>query len=339
MRNPIIYNKSKKVEFVDSLPLKQESKKAYWTVFGNTGAFESGSEKDLVDFTDEEVIELLYNIPVLQQRDKQQYYNTINKYKTFCGVSPVESITEQDYKKGYIDRAQINNIPWVLDDESLLKLIIKKCDVSDKTYNMYKAGYMKPLALYKLLKFYGLSDEDISKIKRDEFLKSFVLPNDRLITSPIIKELIIDICNMDWFIIRKNDGRVIRMDFCDSPYLIRPWTYHNYDNSAVIKNYDGDDYVKYIKTLGVKFTKAISGVPQLTAANIDEAGKFNALYVQDILNNNNANIELSYEHIRTSAINVNGKKVSPQHKLSIIDEEKYNIYKAIRLKMIGVGVK
>ena len=325
-----MYNEVQKDRFLKQIPKKttaQNSRK----VFHKTYQYETMKDKDLLEFSEDEILEMFYRIPVLLRSNKEFYFSTVNSYRSFYGKTNITIPSEQEYKQNLIsDRAF--ELPWVMNDVHLLQMFKKACE-SDIGYNGFVWGHYKMAALYMLLRFYGLTDEEILSMKRDKFLDNFVLPNHKVVDNFEIRQFITDLCEMATFLIKAEDGRIRNLRFYLTDQLIRPWDFYNKEDNTPpnYKQADTQTLTRIKSMCSQKFTL----YPMLYTANIDEAGRFNACYTKDIINNNTS-LALTRSELNKLVVGKKDKNENVSaHGLTLIEEEKYQIYKAYRMKMFA----
>lgn len=289
---------------------KSESQKKIITIFNITSDYEIENQKDLSDFSDEELTEIFLSKSWITCDIKRNVLYYINKYAEFMG-KPQKSLPEEEELKTLYSKRNI--VKWVMSDEELFKLmreIIRDSGCIDE------CRFDMPMIFY-LLSFYGIPEKEVFDVKKS-FTKNFELPNGEVITNEAIKTFIAETTISGGY--RYDEDRTKYRRYINTDSLISRSVPVKSERKKVKKN--ENDGV-FLRQLQVQFNAICkSEDDRLTLKNIQEAGKFLRIYRQDDCKND----------VILRKCKVKQQKGNWLNRLTQPEKEKYNIYKLCRLE-------
>lgn len=317
--NNHFYGESKQ-QFLDSIQKlsdevsdsnkKSESQKKIITIFNITSKYEIEYQKDLSDFSDEELTEIFLSKSWITCDIKRNILYYINKYAEFMGKSQKSLPEEEELKKLY---SKSDIVKWVMSDEELFELMGKIIDASDCIDGH---RFDMPVIFY-LLVFYGIPEKEIFDVKKS-FTKNFKLPNGEVITNESIKTFIAETTISGGY--RYDEDRTKYRRYINTDSLISRSVPVKSERKKVKKN---ENDGAFLRQLQVQFNAICkSEDDRLVLNNIQEAGKFLRIYRQDDCK----------DDVVLRKCKVKQQKGNWLNGLTQPEKEKYNIYKLCRLE-------
>lgn len=293
-----LYNKERKLQFLKSIPPKSQLFIATRCVFYGFYNLERKLNKDLFKMSPQEVIDGLINLGFMRYDDYTSSCKAINLYRQAFGASVINFPSESEYKTLFINKGTFN---WVLDDRDLfiesLNRVVNYSHIEAFDYSEY---FAMPI-VYALFVYYGLTDEDMMYVTKEQLEDDWTLLNGRIIKDLDIRE----------FIVNLNQTKSYEI------------------SNGVAKNYLLGEYRDHVirlrpDTLRRSFSKLSSGgSDKLSLRRILEAGIFERQFEKDI-QNRNFRVSLSRHQISMEDEYLFGFRPDKA--------EIYNVYKAVRFK-------
>lgn len=299
----VYYNQENKQKFIDSI-VEDSRKRFAMSLFGKTCAIEKAQDRDIYDFSQEEIIELCMNLNIIVSKELWFADKILNDWKFRNGKEPFEFPDDSAYKKMYIAKG---NLEYVLSLEELLSEInsvIKS--ICEKNHYYDDSEWLMPKA-YIILKYYGLNDEEIQALSSKKLFPTYTLPNNITIQNDEVKA-------------------ILRACYTGEEFK----AYYENGNHRIIK-YNPDFEDQIIKRSRSTMLKKWNTIPikKLQVKNVTYAGKFYKAYLDDMnkeIGSGKAQIVLSRSRILCSMTN----NLSV-HGFSLVEEELYQVYKAIKI--------
>jgi len=301
------FNAEKKIKFWETLIDQKDYYNNTCNLFNKLKPFEESLDKDVLDFTQDELTETFFDLTLYTYRERKDNLILLNKYALYMGKPELTLPGEAELKKLYIERGKIE---VVINDEDLfdaMMVALKKANCVDKHY------YDMPI-LRQLMLYYGVSDEQLINMKKT-FINDFKLPTGKEITSKAIQNFIINVVMSGGYRVRGKDDTVRYRRYVETELLLA----RSYYVSDTPKRTDKSQE-NLLNQLQTQFKELYSNDDRLTTKNITIAGKFDRAYQLDMLKDNKEVI-LSWYILQQKA-HIKG--------LTLLEEERYNVYKLYR---------
>lgn len=311
MKKVQLYNEQFKEEYLSSLK-SADMVRSDQRFFGYMLNYETELDKDVKDFKIREIINAFIGVPLVTSQQYKLGKVSLNRYRNHFGLGDIKMPSNVEIKQKYIE----HGVPrYVLDDNELYNTIMQAASHGGHDFEFYEMY----IALMFLL-YYGLSEQECMIIPKT-FVEDFHLPNGVIITNPNVQEFFVKLSQSKGHQIA--DGR--QMEYINSPYLLRLTFYEGRLPKSVRKSKSEENcsVVAILKVKSKYFTRYTS---KLTIPNIALAGQMNRAFEYD-LRKHDFGVILHYPELQRKF-----KDGTINHDMSIVNEEKYQLFKAFRLK-------
>lgn len=311
MKKVQLYNRQFKEEYLSSLR-SADMVRSDQRFFGYMLNYEAKLDKDVKDFSVSEILDAFIGVPLVTAQQYKLGKVSLNRYRNYLRLGEIKLPSNVEIKQAYIE----HGVPqYVLDDKDLYDTIMQTARHSGYDFEFHEMY----IALLFML-YYGLSEQECMVLP-ETFVEDFRLPNGITITNPDIQQFFIDLSKSRGYHIA--DGR--QMEYVNSPYLLRLAFYEGRLPKSARKS-EGEENCSVVDILKVKSKYFTQYTSKLTIPNIALAGQMNRAF-EDDLRKHDFGVILHYPELQRKY-----KNGTTNHGMSIVNEEKYQLFKAFRLK-------
>lgn len=284
-------------------------------LFSLLNPIEETLRKDVLDFTQEELIETFITLSLYTYRNRKDNLIYINKYARYMNKPELSLPGEADFKKLYAERGKFDVVFNEVELFSAMMAALKRTNHQDIHY--YDMSILRQLMLY-----YGVDDDQLLLIRKD-FINDFKLPTGETVSNQDIKDFIIQaVMNGGYYNVGKGDKKIYRT-YIDADFLLSRSRYVSQLSNTQDKSRKGCSEAprkNLLKDLRTQFEELYADDVRLTSKNIKRAGVFNRAYQIDMSNGNK-------EVVLTNHLLKQRKRFA---EMELLEEERYNVYKLHR---------
>lgn len=284
-------------------------------LFNKLKPYELKLDKDVLDFTEEELTDTFLDLALYSCRDRNNNIGYLNNYAEYMGRHKPTLPGEADLKRMFAERGVFNMVFNEAELLSIMMIALGKANPPDIHY------YDMPI-LRQIMLYYGVDDDQLLSIRKD-FINDFKLPTGETITNQDIKDFIIKtVMNGGYYNIGVGDKKIYRT-YIDADFLLSRSRYvsqlaNTQDKSR--KGFSDAPRENLLQDLRTQFGELYAEDDRLTSKNIKRAGVFNKAYQIDISNGNK-------EVVLTNHLLKQRKRFA---EMKLLEEEQYNVYKLHR---------
>ena len=314
MKKINLYNKEHKEQYLESLPsddLRRVERRFLNCMF----EYESRLRKDISEFSLEEIVNAILGSHIVMTEEYKRCRSTITRYREYCGATPITMPSVTEIKQAYIDNGVF---PYALSDKDLYETAINVVRQTE-----YQKRFLEMSIAYLLLMFYGVSEQQCLTIPKS-FTDVFTLPNGKIITDSNIQDFFVDLAKSTGYSVRSNiKGETKSLKYMDSSYLLREAYYISSPPEDQHKDIDSDG----LNIIRSKCSKLSRFTDKLLFSHVVLAGLLNDTFNQDLENRDFRTTIMTETEIKNGL-----KNGTIKHDLTLVQEERYQLFKAIRIK-------
>lgn len=193
-------------------------------LFNKLKPYELKLNKDVLDFTEEELTDTFLDLALYSCRDRNNNVGYLNSYAEYTGKPKPILPGEADLKRMFAERGTFDVVFSDIELFSAIRVALTKIDYADVHH------YDLPIVRLLML-FYGLNEEQMLGMKKS-FVNDFKLPTDEIITNNMIRDFIINTISIEGYKTYGNKvGTVRYRKYVESEFLF----IRTYSASGILK--------------------------------------------------------------------------------------------------------